>query len=168
MCIHGQGWSKHSGNTLLLLFYTQHRSAMLDSVPSSSPTAESLPLDQILMILQELEALLDTIPPGSFPPPIEGYSVYNKLITFHPLPSDRLADIGEVGIINRQLEVDFGTRAFGFQIKERGSNVGMVVPILEFYLKKFPVDIILQKWVLDPTQGNQGACITAADENDWG
>ncbi|CUA77877.1 hypothetical protein RSOLAG22IIIB_12879 [Rhizoctonia solani] len=122
---------------------------MISSVPSSSTFTECLPWDHVLVILGELNNLLQTIPPGSLPYSSPEDSVYSKLISFHPLPSDWLDDIGEVGTVNRQLEVIFGTRAFGFQLKERGPVLSTIIPILEFYLKKYPTDIIVQKWLLD-------------------
>jgi hypothetical protein len=55
------------------------------------------------------------------------YQVCNKKTTFswcilcQLLPVGWLNDIGEVGTINRQLEVIFGTQALGFQLRGHGS-----------------------------------------------
>lgn len=103
---------------------------------------------EILNLLLKLDHLLQNLP-ESLPLPQKDNSCYGKLLSFHPLPSDWLECIGPVGTVNRQLEVVFGTRAFGFKLKERGPILARVVPILRQYLFEFPTDIILQKWLLD-------------------
>ena len=114
----------------------------------ASAMTNILPQSRVLEILLELDSLLQKLP-SSLPMPEKGQSRYLKLLSFHPLPSDWLADIGVVGTVNRQLEVIFGTRAFGFKLQERGATLESVIPILQHYLEQFPGDVILQKWLVD-------------------
>ncbi|KAG8783978.1 hypothetical protein FRC12_019132 [Ceratobasidium sp. 428] len=111
---------------------------------------------QVFNLLMQLDKLLRTLPP-SLPLPGDHQSCYEKLQSFHPLPSNWLEDIGLIGTVNRQLEVVFGTRAFGFKLKERGSTLESVVPILCDYLFSHPGDVILQKWLRDLVQAASNA-----------
>lgn len=98
--------------------------------------------------LLELDKLLESLP-KSLPLLDADQSCSRKLLSFHPLPVNWLTDIGEVGTVNRQLEVIFGTRASGLKLKERGSALETVTVILRHYLKLYPDDLILQKWLID-------------------
>ncbi|KAG8713031.1 hypothetical protein FRC09_019203 [Ceratobasidium sp. 395] len=133
---------------------------MSETIPSSivSPESSSDVLSQVQVfnLLMQLEKLLRTLP-SSLPLPTNNKSCYQKLLSFNPLPSDWHDDIGVVGTVNRQLEIVFGTRAFGFKLKERGAMLESVVPILRDYLFAHPGDIILQKWLHNLVQAAMNA-----------
>ncbi|KAG8689027.1 hypothetical protein FRC09_012614 [Ceratobasidium sp. 395] len=116
---------------------------------------------QVFNLLMQLDKLLRTLPSSLPLPASNDQSHYAKLLSFHPLSSSWLEDIGIVGTVNRQLEIVFGTRAFGFTLKERGSALESVVPILRQYLFAHPGDIILQKWLRDLVQAALNAHSTA-------
>ncbi|KAG9122253.1 hypothetical protein FRC07_001459 [Ceratobasidium sp. 392] len=127
----------------------------------SQPSDDVLSRVQVFNMLLQLERQLQTLP-SLLPLPENGQSCYAKLLSFHPLPSDWVDDIGTVATVNRQLEIAFGTRAFGLKLKERGSVIESVVPILRHYLFTSPGDVILQKWLRDLFQAASTAHIEAS------
>jgi hypothetical protein len=88
--------------------------------------------------------------PDTLPPPKTGLATYNfRLID---ISAEKIEDYGEVGAINRQLEISFGSRRDGPIIfTERGPELVGVIEVLNTYLQKEPTSAILQKWVDDLT-----------------
>ncbi|KAG8719148.1 hypothetical protein FRC08_003560 [Ceratobasidium sp. 394] len=117
-------------------------------IPAPELSGGVLSQVQVFNLLMTLDQLLRTLP-SSMPCPSSNQSCYAKLLLFHPLPSNWVEDIGIVGTVNWQLEVVFGTCAFGFKLKERGPVLESVIPVLCQYLFAYPGDVILQKWPHD-------------------
>jgi hypothetical protein len=69
--------------------------------------------------------------------------------------------IGEVGAVNRELEVRFGNRVNGLKLVERGPEIEAVVDVFETWIKKYPGDIILEKWVTDTLEATRGLILAA-------
>ncbi|KAJ8580562.1 hypothetical protein M405DRAFT_869382 [Rhizopogon salebrosus TDB-379] len=55
--------------------------------------------------------------------------------------------IGEVSAVNRELEVRFGNHVNGLKLVERGPEIEAVVDVFETWIKKYPGDVILEKWL---------------------
>jgi hypothetical protein len=64
-----------------------------------------------------------------------------------------IEDRGEVGAVNTTLKRSFGHRMDGLNIHECGKSIESITHALEHYLKKYPGDIILQKWLIDLVSG---------------
>jgi len=94
--------------------------------------------------LVELQLCLEALPTDI---PIPKESKYN-FSNFSP-DADWTTDIGEVGAVNRELEVRFGNRADGLKLVKRGPDIEAVVDVFETWIEKYPGDIILEKWVDD-------------------
>jgi hypothetical protein len=86
--------------------------------------------------------------------PIPEQSKYN-FSKFSP-DAEWTAEIGEVGAVNRELEVRFGNRVNGLKLVERGPEIEAVVDVFETWIKKYPGDIILEKWVTDTLEATRG------------
>ncbi|KAG9074268.1 hypothetical protein FRC06_010805, partial [Ceratobasidium sp. 370] len=106
-----------------------------------------LPPAEVEALLLELQALLSTLP-NALPIMDVDRSIYGLLLGFTPDP-ELVEDRGEVGAVNTALERIFGHRKDGLKILERGKSIEAVVHVLERYLKQYPGDIILQKWLVD-------------------
>jgi hypothetical protein len=62
--------------------------------------------------------------------------------------------LGIAGAVNRQLEIRLGTRANGpIEFTERGPPVEALVSVLDRYIKDFPNNLLLEKWVDDALAG---------------
>jgi hypothetical protein len=70
-------------------------------------------------------------------------------------------DIGEVGAVNRELEVRFGNQADGLKLVEQGPEIEAVVDVFETWIEKYPGDIILEKWVDDTLEAARGLIVAA-------
>ncbi|KAG9098215.1 hypothetical protein FS749_004338 [Ceratobasidium sp. UAMH 11750] len=110
-------------------------------------TVRVLPLAEVEALLLELRALLSTLP-NVLPILDVDKSIYRSLLGFSPDP-ELVEDRGEVGAVNIALERIFGHRKDGLKILERRKSIEAVVHVLENYLKPYPGDIILQKWLVD-------------------
>lgn len=110
-------------------------------------TVRVLPPSEVEAHLTELQALLSNLP-STLPIVAVSESRYGALVGFTP-DLELVGDIGEVGAVNTALERIFGHRMDGLKIVERGKSIESVVSLLGQYLKKYPGDIILQKWLLD-------------------
>ena len=71
------------------------------------------------------------------------------------LNEDWIKTIGTVeGVVNRELEVQLGTRADGpIEFFERGLAVEALVGVLDRYIRQFPEDELLKIWVDDALAG---------------
>ncbi|KIJ10218.1 hypothetical protein PAXINDRAFT_86391 [Paxillus involutus ATCC 200175] len=88
--------------------------------------------------------------PDTLPLPEPGLATYN--FGLFDVSAEEIDDYGEVGAVNRQLEISFGTRRNGpIVFTERGPELVDVVEVLNTYLLKDPASAILQKWVDDLT-----------------
>ena len=68
--------------------------------------------------------------------------------------ADWIEDIGIVGAVNRQLEIQLGTRADGpIEFTERGPPVEALVSVLSRYTRDFPNNVLLEKWADDALAG---------------
>ncbi|KAG1842225.1 hypothetical protein F4604DRAFT_1938953 [Suillus subluteus] len=86
--------------------------------------------------------------------PVPKESKYN--FSDFSLDADWTAEIGEAADVNRELEARFGSRAGGLKIVERGPEPEAVVDVLETWIKKYPGDILLEKWVYDTLEAARG------------
>jgi hypothetical protein len=105
--------------------------------------------DQLLV---DLRLCLKALPTDI---PIPKQSKYN-FSNFHGPDADWTAEIGEVGTVNRELEVRFGNRVDGLKLIERGPEMEAAVDVFETWIKKYPDDIILEKWATDTLEVAQG------------
>ncbi|KAB5587844.1 hypothetical protein CTheo_8714 [Ceratobasidium theobromae] len=115
-----------------------------------------LPPSEVKLLLTELEALLAALP-SSLPVVVASESRYSALIGFTP-DLELVEDIGEVGAVNTALERMFGHRKDGLKIFECGKSIESIVSVLEKYLKRYPGDIILQKWLIDLVTSARSFC----------
>jgi hypothetical protein len=99
----------------------------------------------------ELRLCLEALPTDI---PIPKESKYN--FSNFSLDADWTTDIGEVGAVNRELEVRFGNRADRLKFVERGPEIEAIVDVFETWIEKYPGDIILEKWVDDTLEAAQG------------
>ncbi|KAG9308583.1 hypothetical protein JVU11DRAFT_11687 [Chiua virens] len=89
--------------------------------------------------LETLRLYLSNLP-DFLPYPERGLSVYN----FELLEVSE-EDYGETGVINRQLEIAFGSRRNGPVVfVERGPGLASIVNVLRAHLLKDPTSAILQ------------------------
>ncbi|KAG1827904.1 hypothetical protein EV424DRAFT_1555001 [Suillus variegatus] len=110
--------------------------------------------DRLAELRQYLKAL-----PSNIPIPKE--STYN-FSNFSP-DLDWTAEIGEAAAVNRELEVRFGSRAGGLKMVERGPETEAVVDVLETWIKKYPGDILLEKWTYDILEAARGLILAAGN-----
>ncbi|QRV96437.1 hypothetical protein RhiJN_24455 [Ceratobasidium sp. AG-Ba] len=106
-----------------------------------------LPASEVEALLTELAALISTLP-ESLPVVEPVQSKYGRFLGFVPDP-ELVEERGVVGAVNTALEHAFGDRRDGLKIIKRGKGIDSIVPLLEKFLKRYPGDIILQKWLLD-------------------
>jgi hypothetical protein len=98
--------------------------------------------------------------PKSLPLPSADGGIYQ--FQHFNLDNDWVADIGEEGAVNRELEVRLGSRQKGLiQLKERGTGICGLANVLEEYLRKYPTSVILEKWLSDVMNSVQLAYETA-------
>jgi hypothetical protein len=102
--------------------------------------------------LQELRKLLARLP-SSLPEPSAATTRY-PFINFEPDLEFLERTESELGAVNESLKSIFGwkSRTTGdktLPILERGKNICAVADVLEHYLKLYPGDAILLKWVAD-------------------
>ena len=99
--------------------------------------------------LESLQHYLSNLP-DILPLPELRLANYN--FNLFSISEEDIEDYGEVGAINRQLEISFGSRHDGpVLLTERGPGLVQVVEVLSTYLLKDPTSAILQKWVDDLT-----------------
>ncbi|KAF9234050.1 hypothetical protein BU15DRAFT_79456 [Melanogaster broomeanus] len=99
--------------------------------------------------LETLQHYLSNLP-DILPLPGLGLAKYN--FDLFNISAEDIEDYGEVGAVNRQLEISFGSRHDGpVLFTERGPALVQVVEVLNTYLLKDPTSAILQKWVDDLT-----------------
>jgi hypothetical protein len=99
--------------------------------------------------LESLQHYLSNLP-DSLPLPEPRLANYN--FNLFGISEEDIKDYGEVGAINRQLEISFGSRHDGpVLFIERGPGLIQVVEVLGTYLLKDLTSAILQKWVDDLT-----------------
>ncbi|KIK73358.1 hypothetical protein PAXRUDRAFT_178659 [Paxillus rubicundulus Ve08.2h10] len=103
-----------------------------------------------------LERRLDTLHhylsnlPNILPLPQTGFANYN--FDLFDISAEDVKDYGEVGAVNRQLEISFGSWHNGpISFTECGHVLVQVVNVLRTYLLKDPTSAILQKWIDDLT-----------------
>lgn len=109
---------------------------------------ELLPLEVIEHNISSLRKLLENLPDIL---PI-GYSTYS-FEGYAPNPED-VEDFGEEGAVNRDLEVTFCPqgRVDGPPVlRECGPGLVAITGVLLTYIRKFPQNAVLQKWVFDLT-----------------
>ncbi|KAG1842743.1 hypothetical protein DFJ58DRAFT_854912 [Suillus subalutaceus] len=94
--------------------------------------------------LAELRLCLAALPTDI---PIPKESKY-KFLNF-TLDAEWTADIGEAAAVNQELEVRLGSRVNGLKLVERSPEMEAIVHVFETWMKKFPGDVILEKWVND-------------------
>ncbi|KAG8795009.1 hypothetical protein FRC12_019092 [Ceratobasidium sp. 428] len=114
---------------------------------SEAETVRVLLAPEVEALIAELRAFLSTLP-DSLPVLDVTASVYTPLIGFPPNP-ELFEDRGEVGAVNTAFKRMFGPQIGGLKIVERGKCIKLFPGILEHYLKKYPGDIIIQKWLTD-------------------
>jgi hypothetical protein len=108
--------------------------------------------------LAELRLCLAALP-AEIPIPKESESKY-KFSHFSP-DAEWAADIGEAAAVNRELEVRLGSRVDGLKLVERGPEMEAIVHVFETWTKKFPGDVILEKWVDDTLEAARGLILAA-------
>ncbi|KAG1724896.1 uncharacterized protein EDB91DRAFT_1062575 [Suillus paluster] len=106
--------------------------------------------------LAELRLCLVALPTDI---PIRKESKY-KFSDFSP-DAEWIAEIGEAAAINRELEVRLGSRVNGLKLVERGLEMEAIVHVFETWTKKYPGDIILEKWVNDTLEAARGLILAA-------
>ncbi|KAG1838200.1 hypothetical protein DFJ58DRAFT_861777 [Suillus subalutaceus] len=106
--------------------------------------------------LAELRLCLAALPTDI---PIPKESKY-KFSNF-TLDAEWTADIGEAAAVNRELEVRLGSRVNGLKLVERGPEMEAIVHVFETWTKKFPGDVILEKWVNDTLEAARGLILAA-------
>ncbi|KAG9121845.1 hypothetical protein FRC07_002029 [Ceratobasidium sp. 392] len=102
---------------------------------------------EVEALLTELAALVSTLP-NSLPSPSIYESKYGLLVRF-VLDLDLVEDLGEANTVNAALEHAFGSCQNRLKILEWGNAIELVVTLLEQFLKRYPGNRILQKWLLD-------------------
>ena len=104
---------------------------------------------QLLEKLQRLQLYLVNLP-HNLPVPSASTSKFD-FRNFAP-DDEWVEDAGEEAAVNRELEVQFGSRHMGpIMPKERSPGVVVVADVLKRYLQQFPRSAILEKWVDDIT-----------------
>ena len=106
--------------------------------------------------LTELQVSLKELPMDI---PIPKQSKYN--FSNFSLDPDWITDVGEVGAVNRELEVRLGSRVNGLKIIERGPDTEAIVDVLQIWIEKYSGNIILEKWVHDILQAAQGLILVS-------
>ncbi|KAG1856713.1 hypothetical protein F4604DRAFT_1685363 [Suillus subluteus] len=106
--------------------------------------------------LAELRLCLAALPTDI---PIPKESKY-KFSNF-TLDAEWTADIGEAAAVDRELEVRLGSRVNGLKFVERGPEMEAIVHVFETWAKKFPGDVILEKWVNDTLEAARGLILAA-------
>ncbi|KAG2158711.1 uncharacterized protein EDB93DRAFT_1076704, partial [Suillus bovinus] len=106
--------------------------------------------------LAELRLCLAALPADI---PIPKESKY-KFSNFSP-DAEWAVDIGEAAAVNRELEVRLGSRVDGLKLVERGPEMEAIVHVFETWTKKFPGDVILEKWVDDTLEAARGLILAA-------
>ncbi|KAG2126796.1 hypothetical protein DEU56DRAFT_758780 [Suillus clintonianus] len=91
--------------------------------------------------------------------PIPKESKY-KFSNFSP-DAEWAVDIGEAAAVNRELEVRLGSRVDGLKLVERGPEMEAIVHVFETWTKRFPGDVILEKWVDDTLEAARGLILAA-------
>ncbi|QRV81467.1 hypothetical protein RhiJN_09482 [Ceratobasidium sp. AG-Ba] len=126
----------------VLAVFAQPNRRMADAEP-----VRVLPTSEVEALLTELAALFSTLP-ESLPVVEPAQSKYGRFLGFVPDP-ELVEERGVVGAVNTALERAFRDRRDGLKIIERGKGIESIVPLLEKFLKRYPGDIILQKWLID-------------------
>jgi len=110
-----------------------------------------MPSRDCIMQLQQLATYLRSLPTA--------LTIHNSFVSRYDFENFQLDptwidDIGTEGAINRELECRLGTRAHGpIEFTERGPAVEALVEVLTKYMKEFPDDVRLAKWVEDALAG---------------
>ncbi|KIK94879.1 hypothetical protein PAXRUDRAFT_141985, partial [Paxillus rubicundulus Ve08.2h10] len=95
--------------------------------------------------LDTLQHYLSNLP-DVLPLPEPGLANYN--FDLFGISAEDIKDYGEVGTINCQLKISFGSRHNGpIPLAKCGPGLVQVVKVLSTYLLKDPISAILQKWV---------------------
>ncbi len=106
--------------------------------------------NNIRIDLQHLLSCLRALPTSI--PLSTNNSRINLLLEFH-LEDSQVADIGEEGAYNRELEVAFFENRRNergvFNIDERGPAIEALPGILKDWLGKYPTSVIALKWLQD-------------------
>jgi hypothetical protein len=65
-------------------------------------------------------------------------------------------------LVVRAFEINgFGNRVNGLKLVERGPEIEAVVDVFETWIKGYPGDIILEKWVTDTLEATRGLILAA-------